>query len=260
MKLVILSLFCVFTAFSQEIVIKNEWGKYFKEKEVKGSFVLFDQSAGNYKIYDLERASRGFISASTFKIPNTLIGLETGVITGEDFTLKWDGKNYALENWNRDHNLASAFKYSVVWYYQEVARRIGSQDMQKYLDMFNYGNKDISGGIDRFWLTGAIRISALEQVDFLKKIYYAELPVSARSLEVLKKIMIYESTENYTMRAKTGWAVSSDMTGWFVGYVEKADNVYFFALNIEAPEGKANFAADRISITKEILKEEKIID
>jgi beta-lactamase class D len=257
MKSLILLLFSFFPLiFPGESEEKPEWKKHFDEFELKGSFVLYDFNNDKYYKYNSERCSERFIPASTFKIMNTLIGLETGVIKDENFSLKWDGVKRDIESHNRDHNLRSAFKYSVVWFYQEVARRIGEKKMQYYIDLTNYGNKDISGGIDLFWLQGGLRISQNEQIEFLKKIYKDDLPFSKRSISILKDIMIMEKTDNYTLRAKTGWAMRAKKNiGWYVGYLEQKGNIYFFALNIESEKPAEKFANARIEISRKILKE-----
>ncbi|MAT57758.1 MAG: class D beta-lactamase [Ignavibacteriae bacterium] len=259
--LIIFVLFYTLVSAQSNEIIRDDWNKYFNEFGFDGSFVLYDLNNDTFYRYNKEVCSQQFIPASTFKIPNTLIGLETGVITGKDFELKWDGVKREIETHNQDQNLETAFKYSAVWYYQEVARRIGEERMKKFVDSINYGNKNIGGGIDRFWLDGEIRISADEQIEFLKKIYHKELPFSERTFNILKEIMVYDKNDNYTIRAKTGWAVrSSNQTGWFVGYVERNENVYFFAVNIHSAKNQKDFGKARIEITKNILKEMKITE
>jgi len=257
MKILFLIFFsCTYLIFPGGNEEKPEWEKYFNEFGQKGSFVLYDFNDDKYYIYNSERCNERFIPASTFKIMNTLIGLETGVITDENFNFKWDGIKREIESHNKDHNLRSAFKYSVVWFYQEVARRIGEKRMQHYIDLTRYGNKDISGGIDLFWLQGGLRISQNEQIEFLKKIYKEDLPFSKRSVSILKDIMIAEQSDNYILRAKTGWALRVKKNiGWYVGYLEQKGNAYFFALNIESEKPADNFGNARIEITRKILKE-----
>jgi beta-lactamase class D len=131
--------------------------------------------------------------------------------------------------------------------------------MKEYITLNHYGNEDISGGIDLFWLEGGLRISPDEQIEFLKKIYSNETSFSQRSVDILKKIMIYEQTDDYTLRAKTGWGMRfENQIGWFVGYVEEGDEVYFFATNLETKNPDEGFRS-RIEITYKILKELKII-
>jgi beta-lactamase class D len=195
-----------------------------------GAFVLFDAARGVTHVVNPDRAAARYVPASTFKIPNTIIGLETGVIPDERFTLRWDGVQRSVPDWNRDHDLASAMKHSVVWFYQEVARRIGPERMQAHLDALGYGNRDISGGIDRFWLTGGLRISPHEQIDFLRRLHAGALPCSARSLDIVKRILVLEQTPAYTLRGKTGLEIDErSTTGWLVGYVERGADTYFFA-------------------------------
>ncbi|WP_437591678.1 class D beta-lactamase [Sorangium sp. So ce1000] len=197
---------------------------------VDGAFVLFDAARGVTRVVNPDRAAARYVPASTFKIPNTIIGLETGVIPDEHFSLRWDGVQRRVPDWNRDHDLASAMKYSVVWFYQEVARRIGAERMQAHLDALGYGNRDISGGIDQFWLTGGLRISPHEQIDFLRRLHAGALPCAARSLDIVKKIIVLEQTPAYTLRGKTGMEMDErSSTGWLVGYVERGADTYFFA-------------------------------
>ncbi len=262
MKTIAIFLLFISSVFPQSNqLVNDDWGKYFTARELTGSFVLYDLNKDIYTRCNPSMSAERFLPASTFKIPNTLIGLETGIIEDENYLLKWDGKIRDIKTWNKDHTLSSAFTNSVVWYYQAIARRVGEKRMQHFVDTLNYGNKNISGGIDKFWLSGGMQISANEQIELLKKIYLNQLPVSERSIDILKKIMIFEKPGDYALRAKTGMTdIELGMIGWFVGYIEKGNDVYFFALNITAPEGKKNFIEDRIAITKEILKKEGIID
>ena len=214
--------------------VKPELEKYFQG--FMGAFVLYDLNANRYIRYNLERCAARFIPASTFKIMNSLIGLETGVIPDQDYVVKWDGTKYDIPSWNQDHTLKTAIQNSVVWYYQELARRVGNDKMQSYVSATNYGNKNISGNIDTFWLEGGLRISANEQVDFLKRLYQGDLPFSPRSMSIVKDILVLEKTESYKLSGKTGSGQRiTPHVGWFVGYVETKGNVYFFASNYASP-------------------------
>jgi len=248
------------TIIPQETIERNDLNKFFDEYKHEGCFVLYDLKKDEYIKYNPERCSEQFIPASTFKIFNSLAALESGVIKDENEIIKWDGVKRSYDMWNQDLNLALAFKYSAVWFYQELARRIGEERMQKFVNENHYGNEDISGGIDVFWLQGGIRISPDEQIEFLKKIYKNETAFSKRSIDILKKIMIYEQTDEYTLRAKTGWGIRfENQVGWFVGYVERSDDVYFFATNLESKEPEEGFKS-RFEISYNILRELGIID
>lgn len=253
----ILILFFVFqfTVLAQNVKERTDFKKYFDEYGHNGCFVLYDLNKDQYIKFNPERCTEQFIPASTFKIFNSLVGLETGAVKDENEIMKWDGEKRFYDAWNQDLNMNDAFKYSAVWFYQELARRVGEEKMQHYININHYGNEDISGGIDRFWLDGGIRISANEQIEFLKRIYKNEVKFSQRSIDILKRIMIYDQNDNYILRAKTGWAIRvKDQVGWFVGYVEKNDNVYFFALNVESKNPEEGFVS-RKEITFKILKE-----
>jgi beta-lactamase class D len=228
---------------------RADFGKFYEDHKIAGAFLLYDLKADRYLVYNRDRAEQAFVPASTFKIFSSLVALETAVIADENEIFKWDGVDRGIENWNRDHNLRSAFKFSAVWFYQELARRIGPERMQSYIDKVGYGNRNINGGIDRFWLDGELRISLEQQIAFLLRLYQNQLPFSKRSLELVKEIMLIEETSEYRLRGKTGW---SNKVGWFVGYLEQNGSVYFFANNVEMKQ--AEDAPARIEITKEILR------
>ena len=229
----------------------------------EGAFVLYDLKNKRYVRHNAERCRRRFTPASTFKIPNSLIGLESGVVRDAEFAISWDRQRYPNEgrpniapfnHWWRDHTLRSAMKYSVVWYYIEIARQVGALRMQRHIKQFRYGNGDSSGGIEQFWRNSTLQISADEQVDFLRRFYVGKLSVSRRSTEIVKDIMLLEETATYKLSGKTGAAPSANggTLAWFVGYLEREGNVYFFALNMDG----ANYEAirdERINLTKRIL-------
>ena len=202
----------------------------------KGSFVLYDKQNKKYFRYNEARCIERFLPASTFKIANSLIALETGVAADENFVIKWDGKKRWNADWNHDHNLASAIKYSVVPYYQELARRIGNEQYKKWLDAISYGNQVIGENIDSFWLDNSLKISADEQIIFMKRFYDYRLPFSKGNVDIVKKILPEEKYKHSILKYKTGTGTKEDgvFLGWLVGYVEKEENVYFYAFNIES--------------------------
>ncbi len=229
-----------------------------------GAFVVYDRNNDRYVRYNEQRCRQRFSPKSTFKIPNSLIGLETEVIPDAEFVIKWNREKYPPQaswnqepfiHWGKDHTLRSALKYSVLWYYRELALRVGSSRMKKYVTRFNYGNEDVSGRVDNFWLNNVLQISADEHVEFLKAFYTERLSVSKRSTEIVKDILVLEHTQAYKLSAKTGGGPIDEgvFIGWFVGYLEAGGNVYFFATNIEG----ASFVEirdKRIKLTKDILR------
>jgi len=176
---VVILLFFTFSSLSaQTITERNDFKKYFDEYNHQGCFVLFDLNKNEYIKYNPAAASQEFIPASTFKIFNSLVGLETGAIKDENEIMKWDGEKRMYDVWNQDLDLTNAFKYSAVWFYQQLARKIGEEKMKYYIKLNHYGSEDISGSIDKFWLDGGLKISADEQIEFLKKIYRNEVKFS----------------------------------------------------------------------------------
>ena len=186
---------------------RDDFKQYYDQYKVEGSFVLFDPQAEKYIFYNEKQFEQPFLPASTFKICNSLIGIETGVIRDENFIIPWDSVVRQNPNWNHDQDLKTAFKNSTVWYYQELARRVGGSRMKHWLDTIGYGNKDTSGGIDRFWLSGGLRITPHQQIDFLQRLHDYKLPFSRRTIDLVKNIMIARDTLNYVLRAKTGWTI-----------------------------------------------------
>ena len=248
-----------------ECDVRPELGKFFGA--IEGAFVLLDGQTGSTLCHNPQRAATRFLPASTFKIPNSVIALDSGVASGPDFALAWDPKTaprlaWWPAAWARDHTLRTALPDSVVWYYQELARRIGPGRMQTYLDRFAYGNRDISGGIDRFWLTGGLRISAGEQVRFLRQFYFGELGVSPRATRIARDLLVLEETPAYRLSGKTGWAgvgeSDAPQVGWLVGYLERGGAVYFYATNIEIKS--AADAKARLGITKAVLGHLGLLD
>ncbi len=234
---------------------RDDLGKFYERYDVKGSFVLFDRNKQQYTFYNEPQTQQAFIPASTFKICNSIIGLETGVIADENFVIQWDSIERSNANWNKSQDMKTAFKNSTVWYYQSLARQVGGKRMKYWLDKLNYGNADTTGGIDQFWLSGGLRITPQQQIDFLKRLCNNELPVSQRTMDLVKKIMIAEQTSAYTLSGKTGWSQSGTTDiGWYVGFVETMDNVYYFANCVQSDDMEnKDFGKARTEIVFEIL-------
>lgn len=205
-----------------------------------GCFYLANLDGSKVEMINQSRCRERFSPCSTFKIPNSLIGLETGVVPDADTTWKWDGVVRERAETNQDHTLRTAMKYSVLWFYQEVARQVGARRMQDFIDQAKYGNRDLSGGLTTFWLGSSLRISAEEQVDFLRRLHKNELPVSERSRNLVLDIMTQRRDEKVICRGKTGsnWDRSdrSRDLGWWVGSIEKDGEVWLFAANASGPE------------------------
>ena len=215
-----------------------------------GAFILREIGGAEVVRYGGEACKKRLAPCSTFKIVNALIGLETGVIADENALLKWDGKPKYIKAWERDHTLASAIKESCLWYFQEVARRVGPERMKAFMDKIGYGNGDISGGIDLFWLDRSLLISAEEQVAFLEKLYSGRLPFGERNTTLVKKLLVHSSGDCWILSGKTGSALTEGKgtLGWYVGRLRAGKREYVFALNIEAKDGASGAVARQMLI------------
>lgn len=203
---------------------------------VEGVFVLRSLATEEQIVTDAKLAGTRELPASTFKIPSAVIALQQGVLAGADTTLRWDGVTREVAAWNRDHTLASALRDSTVWYFQEAARRVGQAALQASLQAFAYGNADIGGGIDRFWLTGQLRISPREQVEFMARLARRELPAPARDLELVEHLITRAQAPGWSWRGKTGLGDDADRAvGWLVGLCERAEQAWAYALMVRAP-------------------------
>ncbi|NJK70453.1 MAG: class D beta-lactamase [Microcoleus sp. CSU_2_2] len=242
-----------------EIPQSIDFGRHFQELAVKGSILIEDLRQNRTYQHNPQRNSTAFLPGSTFKILNSLISLETGITSDELQMLTWDGIQRQIPAWNRDLNMKEAIKISAVWFYQVLARRVGYDRMQKWVTQVGYGNSQIGSkqDIDKFWLQGELRITPQEQIQFLRRLYNNKLPFSERSLSIVKDILIVEKTPEYTIRAKTGWVGFEGMAkpeiGWYVGYLEKGDNIYFFATNIDMQSQKD--ASARIELTRRCFQD-----
>ena len=256
-KIKLLLLF--FLLFNTFLFSKNlELEKIFKENKVNGTIVIESLNTKKRYIYNDNRADSFLSPASTFKIPHTLIALNEGIINKNSVIL-WDKKIREIDSWNQNQTLQTAFKNSCVWCYKEFTSKIAASKYKEYLEKLNYGNKTIGTDVSDFWLDGSLKITALEQVDFLKKLYKNDLPFKIEHINTLKNIMIEEKNENFTLRAKSGWSTRFEFeSGWYVGYIETKEDVWFFATNL-ITHGQKDLPL-RKEITMEVLKIKGIIN
>ena len=263
------------SCYKDNIHKKPEWSKYFTERGIDSAcFEVYDNTHDQVFVYNLERASRRFSPASTFKIFNSLVGLETNLAPDIDYIIKWDGVERWNKDWNQDLDMKAAFEYSSVPYYQALARKIGRDTMQHYLDTMRYGNKQIGSRVDTFWIDGSLQISPDEQVGFLKRMYFDKLPLSKRSQRLVRTLMLHEKNDAYRLYYKTGTMPTDHDTYicQLVGFLEKVEiqqNVetkqaetnyrpYFFALNFETKDKNVDFdklKQTRVDIAKDIFKD-----
>lgn len=228
-------------------------GELFKETE--GTMVLKNLKNEKVYVYNEERSTERLTPESTFKVPHALIGLETMAVRDEYEVKRWDGVVREFESWNRDHSLASAMRESAIWFYQDMARDIGKARMQENLQKLAYGNQDISGGIDTFWLDSSLKISAVEQVHFMEKLVREELPFEERHQKTVKRMMIQDEQDDYTLHGKTGTRLSDLGLGWYVGFIKTDKTTWVFAVNVNGSGTTAKNIALEALNRRNIMKE-----
>jgi beta-lactamase class D len=240
--------------FTEDISLK----KYFDENNTRGCFALYNNATNDFIIYNLKRyRDSSYMPASTFKIVNSLIGLQEGKIVNDSMVIKWDGVKQPIENWNKDLTMYEAFRVSSVPYYQEVARRIGKERMQFWLDSIGYGSKKIKTAIDTFWLDNSLKITPDEELGLIKRLYFKQLPFFQSNQDIVKRAMLFENDANYRLAYKTGWGKTEkgDHLAWIVGWVEENNHPYFFVLNFESADPAADIPVIRMKILKGILSQ-----
>lgn len=239
-------------------VLKPEFQSILDSSNVMGSILIYDLKKEVFFSNNFEWANTGKLPASTFKIVNSIIALETNVVENDCTLFKWNGEKRAYKIWEQDLLLTDAFQYSCVPCYQEIARKIGVERMNKYLKMLKYKDMKVnSKNLDRFWLEGDSKINQFQQIEFLIRLFKSELKISKRTEAIVKRILLIEKKENYKLSGKTGLSVrNGNYNGWFVGYTESKENSYFFATNIEPKKNLSRklFPKLRKEITLKSLK------
>ena len=241
--------------------VHEEFKTYFDACEVNGTIVIFDLNNQKWILSDTLNAMTESLPASTFKIINLLIALETKTIKDENEIVKWIGKTDTVKYGYRpeiyhDMSVKEAFEVSAGWVFIELAKKIGKSNYKKYLSDCKYGNLNLTHSNDDFWNFGNFGISPINQVEFIKNLYDEKLPFSKRNIDIVKKVMITEQTDNYTIRAKTGWTREDNTnTGWWVGYLEENNNTYFFSTRLlqDRKNNRDDFGSCRKEITKKIF-------
>jgi beta-lactamase class D len=235
---------------------RGEWRRYFEAEGVSGSIALFDTAEGVLSCSDVARCTKAVVPASTFKIASSMIALETGVVDDAETVLPWDGTAYPTEEWNQDLTLRAAVRLSCVPCFQAIARKIGAQRMGDWVQRLDYGNHDASGEVDRFWLSGKLRISPVQQIDFLRRFDAGTLPISARTAEIVQDLITLDVGQNHVLRGKTGLSGSAQalLIAWFVGWLELGPRRVFFATLIDEVSPDVDVLPVRRRVTESVLR------
>lgn len=239
------------------VPIEKQFQTLLDTGSVKGSILIFDVNKSKYYSNDLKYAKTSHLPASTFKIPNSLIALELGIVETDTSTILWDGKKRRFKIWEQDLSFRDAFHFSCVPCYQEIAAKVGVERMMDYTNKFEFGKMVLdSNTLTNFWLEGNSGINQFQQIEFLKSFEGSQLPISDRTENIMKRMMLITKNDSIELRGKTGWSNFEKVNnGWYVGYVKRQENTYYFATNIEPENGlKLNtFAERRKTITYDAL-------
>jgi len=249
---------CVLLVPIQTWAEDAQLAQLFSKERVAATIVIQSIKNGSTFVHDETRANHDYPPASTFKILNTLIGLEEGV-TSTHATFIWDGVTREIPAWNKNQTLESAFQSSCVWCFQRIAQRIGATHYTRYLAEVGYGKLHEPFNAANFWLDGSLVISAFDQVKFLDKIYRRTLPFKPAYYDALQQFMLIERNSAYTLYAKSGWStITKPAVGWYVGYIETSHDTWVFALNMDTPDQSA--LPLRQKMTLEALRAKRIIE
>lgn len=254
--LLILSVFLMQGCTVNNVDIDDDIKKFFDAQGATGTFGMFDNSRGRFTIYNLDRFKKRFSPASTFKMVNSLVALQTGRLTSDSTIIPWDGVVRERPEWNQNLSLYRAFRVSAVPHFQEIARQIGRDTMKYWLDTLKYGNMKMGKTVDAFWLDNSLQISADEQLGLVKRLYFRQLPFRESVQESVKKMMIQENNTTYQLAFKTGMGNSENgkTIGWMVGWIEENRHVYPFVLNLEMDTDKESTLPEaRVKILKDVL-------
>jgi len=230
----------------------SSWQVIFDDYAAQGTVVILDerQQSPQLMAFNEARSQQRLPPASTFKIPHTLFALDAGVVKDEFQVFPWDGVQRSFADHNQDQDLRSSMRTSAVWVYEVFGEQIGEDNARQYLNRINYGNADPTGDTSTYWIDGTLRITAQEQIAFLKKLYLNQLPFEEAHQRLVKDTMIVEAGREWILRAKTGW---DGQIGWWVGWVEWPTGAVFFALNIDTPN-RLEDLHKREAITRRVLQ------
>ena len=233
----------------KNIAISNgDWSAFFSENN--GCAVVYDMRADHYAVYNEIEITHRVPPCSTFKIYSALNALEQGIITPENNTLSWDGTEREFAMWNQDHNLYSAMQESANWYFQSIDQTTGVDQLSEFYQNIHYGNTVIGNDAANYWNGSALKISALEQVELLVNLYTNSWGFHDENVAAVKNSMLLSASGDTALYGKTGTGRidSTNIAGWFVGFVEQAGNPYFFAVYLCSDAGADGATAVQIAM------------
>ncbi|WP_043633094.1 class D beta-lactamase [Nonomuraea candida] len=233
-------------------VVRDDLRAVFDTAGVRGTFALLDVTSRKTTVVDRRRAGTPMVPASSFKVPHALVALETGAVKSPDEVIPWDGTPQPFPEWEQDMSMREAVRVSNAAAFQVIARRVGLQRERQWLHRLGYGNRQVGTVVDRFWLDGPLKISAVEQAGFMRRLAAGRLPASREHQRTVRDLILQEKKDGYALYAKSGWQNAPGTgTGWWAGWVERGGRVYAFALNMDI--AKDGDAAKRAPLARELL-------
>lgn len=225
--------------FNEKNVVYEDLGAYFDGYD--GSFVLYDSSNKQYQIHNQEMSQQRISPNSTYKIYSALFGLEANVITPNNNDREWNGTINPYKEWNKDQTLSTALSQSVNWYFKDIDREVGKEQLQYYFNKINYGNKNLSADLGNYWMESSLKISPIEQVKLLSELEQNKYNFRERNIHAIEKALLIDKQTDKQLYGKTGTGAvnGKSVNGWFIGFVKKEDHTYYFAANIQNKNGQA---------------------
>lgn len=233
-------------------IVQQNYNDIFGDND--GCAVIFDMKSNTYQVYNREAITTRIAPCSTYKIYSAINALEQGIITPESNTIEWDYLHRQIPSWDGNQNLNSALRYSVNWYFQFLDKTVGAEELEKFYTRIEYGNCCIGNDTAYYWNGSSLKISPLEQVELLKKLYTNEFGFKEANVNAVKNAIMLSDNNSVKVYGKTGTGKigNADVNGWFIGYIETVDNTYVFAINIKN-EKNAN-GQKAIEITTSIFE------
>ncbi len=230
--------------------IDNDLKKYFDSSNVEGCFALLNNQMGNITVYNMQLDTQRLPTGTSFKIPGTLIGIQTGKIINENSTLPGD------TSVNGNPTLKEAFTNSSIPYFQTLAHEIGKDTLKFWLDSLGYGNKAINSPVDSFWLNSDLKISPDEQLGLLSKLYFEQLPFQKYAQEMVANMMLQKVDSLYKLSYTTGTGIDAEnhKIAWNLGWIEENRHIYFFVTFIKSADNSKDIKSSAINVSKAVLK------
>lgn len=243
-------IFALASCTSNNAKINTSFKKYFDSSHVDGSFSLLNNQTGTITVYNMKLDTERVSPGTSFKILNTLIGIQTGNIENENTVIKDSSDTNKI-------SLSKAFKSSFIPYFQALALKIGEDSMKLWIDSISYGNKNIAGPLDSFWLNNQLKISPDEQLGFMSKLYFTQLPFQKYAQQVVQDQMLQEDNTLYKLSYTTGTVMDEkdNPVAWALGWIEENRHLYFFVTLIKSQDKSEDVKTIAVNITREILKE-----